>query len=157
MPVNEAKYCCITQHLYDESIRKFIMFVCTWTTVPNHSMCCNSIFAAVLHTWITALFSTLEWGSLRLTPTNKSRTFQYIAPSSKVLPLLDVNIVIKYWVAVVVTLEVTVLNFHTNIINDKTVNQVNMVHLISIKVSALYNETPFGTITKCVEFYSTYI
>lgn len=56
-----------------------------------------------------------------------------------------------------VTLEVTVLNFHTNIINDMTVNQVNTVHLISIKVSALYDEAPFGTITKCVEFYSTYI
>ena len=56
-----------------------------------------------------------------------------------------------------VTIEVTVLSFHTNVINGTAVNQVNAVHLISIKVSALYDKAPFGTITKCAEIYSTYI
>ena len=34
------------------------------------AVCCNSVFAAVLHAWTTVPFSTLEWGLLRLVLTN---------------------------------------------------------------------------------------
>ena len=66
MSVNEDEHSCITQHLYG-STHKFIVFASTSTTVQNCRMLCNSIFTSVLRAWTTALFSTLQWGSLKLT------------------------------------------------------------------------------------------
>ena len=41
--VNEDKYFWVTQHL-SGNIRKFIVFVCTWTTIPNCSNVLQSVF-----------------------------------------------------------------------------------------------------------------
>ena len=46
------------------SIHKFIMFVCTWTTISN----CSSVLQSRLLPQTTIPFPTLDWGSLKIVP-----------------------------------------------------------------------------------------
>ena len=76
MSVNKAEYFCI---LFSTCMNVFVGLLCLFIhELPCQTVvvCCYLFFSGVLPAWATVPFSTLQWRSLRLVPTNLLVTLQ---------------------------------------------------------------------------------